>query len=70
MESRELLIGIIDTANLATIGLDQIDQLIADMLAGADITATCSQILRISNKTRKRVQFERHLAERQRATLA
>ena len=66
MESRKLLISIIDTASLAVIGLDQIDRLIADLLAGADVPATCSLMLRITNKTRERVQFEHDIAERQR----
>lgn len=67
MDSRDLLISIIDTASLATIGLDQIDLLIADLLAGADITATCSQMLHITSETREAVQFERDIAERLRA---
>ncbi|WP_167141389.1 hypothetical protein [Pseudomonas sp. OTU750018] len=66
MESREgLLISIIDTASHATTGMAQIDLLIADLLAGADLNLVCSQILRITNETRAAVQFERSLAERQ-----
>lgn len=65
MESQELLISIIDTASLATAGMDQIDLLIADLMAGADANHTCSQILCITNETRAAVQFERSLAEHQ-----
>lgn len=65
MEQRDLLISIIDTAILATNGLNKVDLLIADLLAGADVKLICSQILRTTNETREDVQYERSLMEHQ-----
>lgn len=60
-----LLISIVDTASLATTGMDQIDMLIADLLTGGDANHICGEILRVTSETRAAVQFERSLAEHQ-----
>lgn len=68
MDTREgLLISIIDTATIATDGMDQIDLLIAELLTGADVTRICGQMLRITIETRAAVKDERLAAEKLRS---
>lgn len=70
MESREgLLISIIDTATVATVAFDQIDMLVADLLAGGDMRQICSRILYTTGDARGAVQHERRLAEDQQREL-
>ncbi|OLU22997.1 hypothetical protein BVH03_22400 [Pseudomonas sp. PA15(2017)] len=52
------LITAVDTAQLATNGLNKIETKVADLLAGADTNHVCSEILYIITDTREAVSFE------------
>lgn len=66
MESRTgLLISIIDTAGLAITGLDHIDRIADQLVAGADVSLIRSQIRNISNEAREAIEYELDLAKSQ-----